>query len=143
MHFSEESCVIIMDLHPSRGNGLKFPGRLYDLLCHGFIKKPFGSHTAHDASAADRDIAIFVGQEQGRANSLVTTASRICSVDGCQNRDAEFIELGVSEEGCTVAPSVRIDLFLFRKLHATAVYEPNQRTPQSLGDVRNPEDVFT
>ena len=131
-----------MDLNPSRGHGFEFPGRLDDLLGHALVEKSLGGHAAHDACAADGDIAVLVGKKQGRADALVAAARGVCSVDGGEDGDAELVEFGVPEEGGAVASSVRIDLLLLRELHAAAVDEPHEGAMQPFGDIGDPEDVI-
>ena len=91
------------------------------------VEGALGAHAAHDPAAADRDVRVLVGDQDGGADPLVAAAGRVGAVDAGDHRHAAFLELGMTEEGRAVASAVRVDLFLLRQLHAAAVHDPDER----------------
>ena len=137
----EEARVVVMDLHPAGGHRLEFPRGVDDLLRHALVEVALWRHAAHDARAADCDVAVLVGQEQGRAYALVAAARRVRPVDRGEHGDAQLVQLCVPEERGAVAPPVGVDLLLLGQLDATAVNEPDERAVEPFRDVGDPEDV--
>src|SRR5438552_715096 len=86
----------------------------------------------------------FIGTIDGRSDSgyAGSAGGGIGAVDPGEDRDAELLELGVTEERGAVAPAVGVHLVLLRQLHARAVHEPHERHVQALGEVRHAQLVL-
>ena len=114
------------------------PGGLDDLLGPGFVEKPLGAHAADDPSAADGDVAVLVGEEDGGADALVSATGGVGAVNPGQDRDAQFFQLRMPEKGGAVSAAVGVDLFLLGQLDAAAVDQPDQGDIEPFGHVGDP-----
>src|SRR4030042_6574907 len=121
-----------MDLHPPGRNGLEFSRSFNNELCPFIIKQTFWAHSADNTAPPDSNVSVFMGQEDGRADPLVSSAGRVGSINSCQNRNAQFFQFRMSEESRSASSSVGIYFLLFWEFHTTAVDQPNQRDMKKL-----------
>ena len=131
-----------MDPHAARRDLFEMTGGLDNLLGPSFVEAPFRAHAADDPSSAHGDVGILVGQQDGRADSLVAAAGRIGAVDPGQDGDAQLFQFGMAEKGGPVAAPVRVDLLLFGQFDPGTVDQPDQGHPEPFGQIGHPELVF-
>jgi hypothetical protein len=125
-----------------RGNLLEPACGLDDLLRPGLVEPALGAHAADDPAATDRHVGVLLREEHRRADALIAPAGRIRPVDPGDDRDAEFLQLGVPEEHRAAAPAIGIDLVLLCELDPRAIDEPDQGQPETLGQVGDPQLVL-
>jgi len=116
-----------MNVHTPRWHFLEILGGGDDSFGPFLVKKAFRAHTADDAGAAYRDVAVLVGQQVGRADALIASPGRVGAPDSGQYRNPQFFQFGVPEEGRPAAAPVRVDFLLLGQLDAAAVDYPNDR----------------
>ena len=83
-----------------------------------------------------------MGNEDGRADGVVTAASRVRPINAYDNRNTELVQFSIAEERRTTATAVRINLFLFVELNARAIQDIDKRDAQGLCRVRSTEQAF-
>ena len=132
-----------MDINRSRGLGLAaFCNRFSNLFSAFHINVAFRAHSAKD-SGANSHIGFFVGNEDGRADGVVTAASRVRPINAYDNRNTELVQFqhcgrkayhrhGGSDKPFPVRP----------KLNARAIQDIDKRDAQGLCRVRSTEQAF-
>ena len=132
-----------MDIDSSRRFGLA--GTVHhvgDFIGIFHVHMAFGVHAAHDAGTAHSHIGFFMGNDDRRADGMVTAAGRVGAVDPDDDRDAQLVQFSVPEERRTAAATVGIYLFLFVELNAGAVQHIHQRDVQRLSRIGSPQQAF-
>ena len=139
---AEEPGHVVVHARAAGRRFLEAARRLDDLLRALFVEAALRAHAADDPGAADGHVRVLVREQHRRADALVAAAGGIGAVDPGEDRDAELLELGVTEEGGAVAAAVGVDLVLLGQLHARTVHEPDQRHAQALREIRHAELVL-
>ena len=141
--FTDETGFGVMDIDSSRRFGLA--GTVHhvgDFIGIFHVHMAFGVHAAHDAGTAHSHIGFFMGNDDRRADGMVTAAGRVGAVDPDDDRDAQLVQFSVPEERRTAAAAVGIYLFLFVELNAGAVQHIHQRDVQRLSRIGSPQQAF-
>ena len=117
-------------------------GRINDLFGAFLIKKSLRTHAADNTAPAHGDVGVFVGQENGGADTVIAASGRVGAINARHDGNPQFFQLRVSKKGRASSTPVRIDFLLFGEFYPTAVHQPHQRNSQAFGNVRHPQVVF-
>src|SRR5208282_5018883 len=101
-----------------------------------------GIHAADDAGAANGDVRPLVGNQDGRADAMISAAGRIGSENAVEDRNSQMVEIGVAIERCSAGAATRVNGFLLHELDAAALGQPDQGYIQTLGQVGDHQDVL-
>ena len=142
VHVSEKTGLIVMDLGRTRGIGFVFFRRIDKYFSPLLVKISLGGHTAEDAAAAHGDVTVFMGKQNGGADSLIPAAGGIGTVDAGQHRNSHLRQFRMPEKSGPGSPAVCIEFFLCRQFDPAAVDQPYQGQIETFGKVGDPIDIF-
>ena len=137
----DEAGSIVMDFHSSGRSRLKFLRIFNQSLGYFFIDISFWRHSAHNTGPAYCHVAFFMSDENRRAYGMVTSPCRVGSIDANDNRNAQFLQFRMAEEGRTASSTIGEAFLLLHQLGSTAVKHPNQGQMHSLGNIGYPKNI--
>ena len=103
-----------------------------ELFEHLRVEPAFRRHTRDDPDTAHGDVRVFMREQDGRADTLITASGGVGAVNPREHRGARLLELGVTKKRCARAATVRVELLLLGQLRTAAVHEPDERDVEPL-----------
>ena len=85
------------------------------------------SFAGNDADAAYRHVRILMCQQDGWANALISTTSRVRPVNSREHRDTGLRQLGMPVKWRAGATTVGVKLLLLGQFCAAAIDQPDER----------------